>query len=149
MRPCRATYHGLMQQVKHKITAHLTPYCSLGVLHLFPAQPLYTHVVCVRGVVARFGERRRITWRRQGWRRRWRSLGDEKNKRLNSTHTAFHNRFCLFLFFKFHEISSVCYIIGHSPLYVTYTPVWGAPLTKSNFVRFLSCILFFISWKMV
>ena len=36
--------------IEYEFTAHLTPYGSLGVLHLLPAQPLHAHVVGVRGV---------------------------------------------------------------------------------------------------
>lgn len=64
-----------------QISAHLTPYGPLRVLHLLPAQPFHTHVVGVRSVGVGLGQRRWVTWWGQGWRRRRRRLGDKREKK--------------------------------------------------------------------
>lgn len=49
-------------------SAHLSPDGALGVLHLFPAQPLHAHVVGVAGIGRGLRQGRRLTG---GKRRRW------------------------------------------------------------------------------
>lgn len=98
--PC-VLYWRTMMLMEYEFTAHLTPYGSLRVLHLLPAQPLHAHVVGVRGVGSWLGQRRRLTGRRQGWRWGRLCLGDQEmlfldiliRKFVHSAHTDAHEVF--------------------------------------------------------
>lgn len=102
--PC-VLYWRTMMLMEYEFTAHLTPYGSLGVLHLLPAQPLHAHVVGVRGVGSWLGQRRRLTGRRQGWRWGRLCLGDQEmlfldiliRKFVHSAHTDAHEDRELFI----------------------------------------------------